>query len=139
MARPRTAMRDIREVLRLSYEAGLTHRQIAESLRLAATTVRRYLARAEQAGLARLFVVALLGQLGQRLVARFQAGVALEAGQRGGAALGRHVVLQQGEQALERGLAVLIVTHDSAPLAHAAVHLHLADGRLSPLMPEAAR
>jgi transposase len=44
-------MRDIRETLRLSYEAGLTHRQIAGSLRLAATTVRRYLARAEQAGM----------------------------------------------------------------------------------------
>jgi putative ABC transport system ATP-binding protein len=43
------------------------------------------------------------------------------------------------EQTLERGLAVLIVTHDSAPLAHAAVHLHLADGRLSAPMPEAAQ
>jgi transposase len=51
MARPRTAMRDIREALRLSCEAELTHRQIATSLRIAATTVRRYLARAEQAGL----------------------------------------------------------------------------------------
>lgn len=43
------------------------------------------------------------------------------------------------EQTLERGLATLIVTHDSAPLAHAAVHLHLADGRLSAPMPEAAQ
>jgi transposase len=44
-------MRDIREVLRLSCEAGLSHRQIAASLRIAASTVRRYLDRAEQAGL----------------------------------------------------------------------------------------
>jgi transposase len=51
MVRPRTAMRDIREVLRLSCEAGLSHRQIAASLRIAASTVRRYLDRAEQAGL----------------------------------------------------------------------------------------
>lgn len=51
MARPRTAMRYIREALRLFYEAGLSHRQVAVSLRLAATTVRRYLERAEAAGL----------------------------------------------------------------------------------------
>jgi putative ABC transport system ATP-binding protein len=42
-------------------------------------------------------------------------------------------------QTRERGLATLIVTHDSAPLAHAAVHLHLADGKLSAPMPEAAK
>jgi DNA-binding transcriptional regulator LsrR (DeoR family) len=52
MARPRTAMRHIREVLRLSHEAGLSHREIATSLRIAATTVRRYLERAAHAGLA---------------------------------------------------------------------------------------
>jgi transposase len=51
MARPRTAMRHIREVLRLFHEAELSHRQIAASLRIAATTVRRYLERAEAAGL----------------------------------------------------------------------------------------
>src|SRR5947209_467553 len=51
MARPRTAMRHIREVLRLFHEAELSHRQIAVSLRIAATTVRRYLDRAEAAGL----------------------------------------------------------------------------------------
>ena len=38
MARPRTAMRHIREVLRLFHEAELSHRQIAVSLRIAATT-----------------------------------------------------------------------------------------------------
>jgi hypothetical protein len=35
MARPRTAMREIREVLRLCHEAGLSERQIARSLRIA--------------------------------------------------------------------------------------------------------
>ena len=43
------------------------------------------------------------------------------------------------DQTRERGLATLIVTHDSAPLAHAAVHLHLADGRLGAPIPDAAR
>ena len=51
MARPRTAMRDIREVLRLTHELGLTERQIAASVRIAASTVHRYLDRAAQAGL----------------------------------------------------------------------------------------
>jgi transposase len=50
MARPRTAMRDIREVLRLTHEAGLSERQIAGSLRIAASTVHRYLVRAGEAG-----------------------------------------------------------------------------------------
>src|SRR5437763_15764828 len=51
MARPRTAMREIREVLRLCHEAGLSERQIAGSLRIAASTVHRYLDRAASAGL----------------------------------------------------------------------------------------
>jgi transposase len=51
MARPRTAMREIREVLRLCHEAGLSERQIAGSLRIAASTVHRYLDRAGRAGL----------------------------------------------------------------------------------------
>lgn len=34
------------------------------------------------------------------------------------------------EQTAERGLATLIVTHDSTPLAHADRHLHLSSGRL---------
>jgi transposase len=50
MARPRTAMRDIREVLRLKHGAGLTERQIARSVRLARSTVHRYLERAGLAG-----------------------------------------------------------------------------------------
>lgn len=51
MARPRTAMRNIREALRLSCDAGLSTHQVAASLRIARTTVRRYLERAERAGL----------------------------------------------------------------------------------------
>jgi transposase len=51
MARPRTAMRDIREVLRLTHEAGLSERQIAAATRIAASTVHRYLDRAARAGL----------------------------------------------------------------------------------------
>jgi transposase len=44
-------MREIREVLRLCHEAGLSERQIAGSLRIAASTVHRYLDRAARAGL----------------------------------------------------------------------------------------
>ncbi len=51
MARPRTAMRNVKEALRLSHEAGLSERQVAGSLRVAASTVHRYLERAGQAGL----------------------------------------------------------------------------------------
>ena len=51
MARPRTAMREIREVLRLARAGGLSERQIAASVRIAASTVHRYLDRAAQAGL----------------------------------------------------------------------------------------
>lgn len=51
MARPRTAMRDIREVLRLTHQAGLSERQIAASLRIAPSTVHRYLDRSKQAEL----------------------------------------------------------------------------------------
>ena len=51
MARPRTAMREIREVLRLAHAAGLTERQVAASVRIAPSTVHRYLDRAAQAGL----------------------------------------------------------------------------------------
>lgn len=51
MVRPRTAMRHVREALRLTHEAGLSERQIAASLRVAPSTVHRYLHRAGQAGL----------------------------------------------------------------------------------------
>jgi transposase len=51
MVRPRTAMRKIKEVLRLSWDGGLSPRQVETSLGVSRGTVRRYLDRAEQAGL----------------------------------------------------------------------------------------
>jgi hypothetical protein len=45
MPRPRTAMRKIREVLRLGLGQGLSPRQVAASLSLPRITVRRYLER----------------------------------------------------------------------------------------------
>jgi transposase len=50
MPRPRTAMRKIREVLRLHLGEGLSPRQVAASLSLPRITVRRYLERAHLAG-----------------------------------------------------------------------------------------
>lgn len=51
MPRERLSMRTIKEVLRLRWEAGLSHQAIALSCRLGQTTVRDYLLRAEAAGL----------------------------------------------------------------------------------------
>lgn len=51
MVRPRTAMRKIKEVLRLSWDAGLSPRQVEASVGVSRGTVRRYLERAERAGL----------------------------------------------------------------------------------------
>ncbi len=45
-------MRRIKEALRLSYEKGLSPRQIAKSLDIGRTTIQEYLHRAQQAGLA---------------------------------------------------------------------------------------
>jgi transposase len=44
-------MRKIKEALRLSYEKGLSPRQIAKSLDIGRTTIQEYLQRAQQAGL----------------------------------------------------------------------------------------
>ena len=44
-------MRKIREVLRLRWEQGLSHRQIIESCRIGHGTLADYLRRAEAAGL----------------------------------------------------------------------------------------
>jgi hypothetical protein len=44
-------MRTIREILRLRWEAGLSHRAIAVSCRKGQTTVQDYLLRAKAAGL----------------------------------------------------------------------------------------
>ena len=44
-------MRKTREVLRLKYELGFTHRTIAKALRVAVGTVSEYLAKAKKGGL----------------------------------------------------------------------------------------
>jgi len=51
MPRPRSTMRQIREVLRLSFEERLSRRQIGAAVGLPYTTVWHYLERARQAGL----------------------------------------------------------------------------------------
>jgi len=51
MAQERLSMRKIREVIRLKWSSGLSNRAIARSCRIAHSTVREYLVRAEQAGL----------------------------------------------------------------------------------------
>ena len=51
MPRPRSAMRRIREVLRLRVALGDNVIAIAGSARLARSSVRKYLARAETAGI----------------------------------------------------------------------------------------
>ena len=48
MAAKRLSMRKIREVLRLKYELGFTHRMIAKALRVAVGTVSEYLAKAKK-------------------------------------------------------------------------------------------
>ena len=47
----RLSMRNIKEVLRLKFEVGLSGRQIAESCGIGRTTVREYLSRVKRAGL----------------------------------------------------------------------------------------
>jgi transposase len=51
MANKRKTMRKIRQVLRLSWEAGLVKRQVARSLSMSPITVAEYLRRAQRAGL----------------------------------------------------------------------------------------
>ena len=51
MPRPRSAMRKIREVLRLRHAEHLSTRDIAVALAMPRTTVRNYLVRAAEAGL----------------------------------------------------------------------------------------
>ena len=51
MPQERLSMRKIREVLRLRWEQGLSHRQIATSCRIGQTTARECLGRAKAAGL----------------------------------------------------------------------------------------
>jgi response regulator of citrate/malate metabolism len=51
MARPRTTVRRIREVLRLAHEVGLSPTQVSIAAGLPRTTVRRYLELAAKSGL----------------------------------------------------------------------------------------
>lgn len=51
MANKRKTMRRVRQVLKLTHEAGLTQRLIARSLSISPTTVGEYLRRAQRAGL----------------------------------------------------------------------------------------
>lgn len=51
MSQERLSMRKIEEILRLKYEAGLTHRAIAQSCAVSAGTVSEYITRAKAAGL----------------------------------------------------------------------------------------
>ena len=51
MSRPRSAMRKIREILRLSHAEGLSRRQVGAAMGLPYTTVADYLGRVRRAGL----------------------------------------------------------------------------------------
>ena len=51
MAQQRLSMRKIKEVLRLKYDSGLSHRQIAASCDMAHSTVASYLTLAQTAGI----------------------------------------------------------------------------------------
>ena len=50
MSQKRLSMRKIRELLRLKYDLGRSHREIARSLGIAASTVSDYVRRASAAG-----------------------------------------------------------------------------------------
>ena len=52
MAQERLSMRKIKEILRLKYDCGLSHRQIAASCQLSSSTVSEYFQRAASAGVA---------------------------------------------------------------------------------------
>src|SRR5207253_11300046 len=51
MAKPRLSMRKIKEVLRISYQCGLSARQVALSANVSRSTVKDYLVRAERTGI----------------------------------------------------------------------------------------
>jgi transposase len=52
MAQERLSMRKIKEILRLKYDCGLSHRQIAASCQMSSSTVSEYVQRATSAGVA---------------------------------------------------------------------------------------
>lgn len=47
----RAGVKDIRSILRLTYESGLSERKVSERLGLSKSTVSTYLLRAREAGL----------------------------------------------------------------------------------------
>ena len=51
MAKRRLPMRQLRQILKLKYHTGLTHREIAKACSIGAGTVSTYIARAREAGL----------------------------------------------------------------------------------------
>ena len=51
MANTRLSMRKIKETLRLTYQCGLSRRQVAHSLKVSRSTIADYLYRAERAGI----------------------------------------------------------------------------------------
>jgi transposase len=51
MAQERLSMRKIKDILRLKFDSGLSHRQIASSCQMACSTVSDYIKRAKAAGL----------------------------------------------------------------------------------------
>src|SRR5690606_9987243 len=51
MPTPRVAMRDIKEILRLKFECGLSHERIGRTFGLSKGVIRKYVARARIAGL----------------------------------------------------------------------------------------
>jgi len=68
MAKARLSMRKIKEVLRLSYQLGLSARQVARSANVSRSTVKEYLVRAERAGIAWPVAESLTEeQIGERL------------------------------------------------------------------------
>lgn len=73
MPRVRTSMRKIREVLRLKWQLGLSHRQVQRSVQIGHGTVSDYLSRARQAGLSWPRVAELSdAELEERLYPRAQ-------------------------------------------------------------------
>ena len=56
------SMRKIRELIRLKYEAGLSHEQIARALAISKGVVAKYVARLERSGLEPAVLLALSGK-----------------------------------------------------------------------------
>jgi transposase len=68
MSQKRLSMRKIEEILRLKYEAGLSHRAIAQSCAVSASTVSEYVTHAKAAGLSWPLPEGLSGEELERLL-----------------------------------------------------------------------